>query len=192
MLLSGGYWLSVGYPWQILTAQSALFSIFPPQGIKGMTEPNMTIRGNVSVGSGTVIKSGVYIDGNVMIGDNCQIGPNCYIRGNVSIGNNCKIGHAVEIEESVIGDRVNIEHLSFIGFSVLGNNIILGAGTTTADRRHDRGSIKVNIKEELVDSELVHLGAFIGDMVRTGINTSVYPGRKLHYHSYTLPGEQVK
>lgn len=192
VLRSDGYWLAVGYPWHILTAQQQVFKVYPPSGISGTVEPGAVIKGNVEIGTGTVIKSGVYIDGNVRIGDNCVIGPNCYIRGNVTVGNSCKIGHAVEIEEAVIGDKVNIEHLSFVGFSVLGNDIILGAGTTTADRRHDRGVIKVNIKEELIDSGLVHLGAFIGDKVRTGIHTSIYPGRKLHYHSYTLPGERVK
>lgn len=189
---SHGYWLSVGYPWHILTSQKELFALQPSSKIEGTIEPQTTIKGNVCIGKNSVVKNGVYIDGNVHIGENCVIGPNCYIRGNVTIGNDCKIGHAVEIEEAVIGDKVNIEHLSFVGFSVLGNNIILGAGTTTADRRHDRGNIKVNIKEELIDTGLVHLGAFIGDMVRTGIHTSIFPGRKLHNHSYTLPGEIVK
>lgn len=187
-----GYWLSVGYPWHILLANKALLQRESQSGVLGTIEPNVVMKGNIEVGEGTVIRSGVYIDGSVKIGRNCVIGPNCYIRGNVTIGDDCRIGNAVEIEESVIGDKVNIEHLSFIGYSVLGSNIIIGGGTITADRRHDRDVIQVNIKEELKNTGLYHLGAFIGDMVRTGIHTSIYPGRKLHYHSYTLPGEIVK
>ncbi|MDQ3099009.1 MAG: sugar phosphate nucleotidyltransferase [bacterium] len=186
-----GYWLTIGYPWHILTANERLMPDFKGE-ILGEIEPNVVIKGNVSIGKGTVVKSGTYLDGNIIIGENCIIGPHCYIRGNVDIGNYCKIGSSVEIEHTSIGNKVNIEHLSFIGFSVLGNNIILGGGTVTADRRHDRGSIKVNVKENLVDTGLYHLGAIIGDQVRTGIHTSIYPGRKLAYHSYTSPGEVVK
>ncbi|MDQ3239696.1 MAG: sugar phosphate nucleotidyltransferase [bacterium] len=185
-----GHWFAIGYPWHILLANQALMEKVKGE-ILGEIEPNVTIKGNVMIGKGTVIKSGTYIDGNVMIGENCVIGPNCYIRGTVAIGDNCKLGNAVEIEHSSIGNKVNIEHLSFIGYSVLGNNIILGGGTVTADRRHDRQPIRVNIKEDLVDTGMFHLGAIIGDHVRTGINTSIYPGRKLHYHSFTVPGEIV-
>jgi bifunctional UDP-N-acetylglucosamine pyrophosphorylase/glucosamine-1-phosphate N-acetyltransferase len=187
-----GYWYSVGYPWHILQANTALLGSVISDKNSGEVEPNVVIKGRVSVGKGTLIRSGAYIEGNVVIGENCTIGPNCYIRGNVAIGNNCKIGNGVEIEESVIGDKVNIEHLSFVGYSVIGNDVILGGGTITSDRRHDRASIRVNIKESLIDTGLCHVGAFIGDMVRTGIHTSIYPGRKLHYHSYTHPGEIVR
>ncbi len=186
-----GYWLTVGYPWHILQANEKLMPEIKGN-VQAEVEENVVIKGNVSIGKGTVVKSGTYIDGNVIIGENCSIGPHCYIRGNVDIGDNCKIGSSVEIEHSSIGDKVNIENLSFVGYSVLGNNIILGAGTVTADRRHDRDKIQVNIKENLVNTGLHHLGAIIGDHVRTGINTSIYPGRKLAYHSYTTPGEIVK
>ncbi len=186
-----GYWLTVGYPWHILQANERLMPDIK-MDVQGEVEENVVIKGNVIIGKGTVVKSGTYIDGNVIIGEDCIIGPHTYIRGNVDIGDFCKIGSSVEIEHSSIGNRVNIEHLSFVGYSVLGNNIILGGGTVTADRRHDRGVIKVNVKENLVDTGLYHLGAIVGDHVRTGINTSIYPGRKLAYHSYTSPGEVVK
>jgi bifunctional UDP-N-acetylglucosamine pyrophosphorylase/glucosamine-1-phosphate N-acetyltransferase len=186
-----GYWLTIGYPWHILQANALLLHRIQPQ-INGEIEPNVVIKGTVRIGAGTVVKSGTYIDGNVIIGENCVIGPHTYIRGNVAIGDMCRIGSSVEIEHSSIGNHVNIEHLSFVGYSVLGNNIILGGGTVTADRRHDRKSIRVNSKEQLVDTGLYHLGAIIGDFVRTGVHTSIYPGRKMHYHSYTAPGEIVK
>lgn len=186
-----GHWLTIGYPWHILQAHEVLLPK-TERAVLGAIEEFVVIKGNVRIGEGTVTKSGTYIDGNVIIGRNCVIGPHTYIRGNVVIGDNCKIGSSVEIEHSVIGDKVNIEHLSFIGYSVLGNNIILGGGTVTADRRHDRSNIRVNIKEQLIETGMTHLGAIIGDFVRTGINTSIYPGRKLAYHSYTVPGEVVK
>jgi bifunctional UDP-N-acetylglucosamine pyrophosphorylase/glucosamine-1-phosphate N-acetyltransferase len=185
-----GHWLTIGYPWHILLANEVLMEKIKPD-IQGEIEPNVVIKGNVQIGKGTIVRSGTYIDGSVLIGENCTIGPNCYIRGTVTMGDECKIGNAVEIENSSIGNKVNIEHLSFVGYSVLGNNIILGGGTITADRRHDREPIRVNVKESLVETHMYHLGAIIGDYVRTGVNTSIYPGRKLHYHSYTVPGEVV-
>lgn len=183
-------WLSVGYPWDLLTVNSALVS-----GIKnnsqGKMEKNVTIHGKVTIGKNTKILSGSYIEGNVVVGDNCKIGPNCYLRGNTSIGNNCHVGQAVEIKNSIIMDRAKVPHLSYVGDSVIGENSNLGAGTITANLRHDYKNIKSIVKHEVVDTGLRKFGAIIGDNVHTGINTMIYPGRKIWPGISTKPGEKI-
>ena len=47
------------------------------------------------------------------------------------------------------------------------------------------------VKGQLIDTGRRKLGAIIGDHVHTGINTSIYPGRKLWPHTSTLPGQVV-
>ena len=89
-------------------------------------------------------------------------------------------------------DNSRVGHLSYVGDSVIGENVNLGAGTCIANLRHDGKYIKSEIKGTLADSGLSKLGAFIGDGAKTGINTSIYPGRKIWPGKTTLPGEVVK
>ncbi|MDP6923803.1 MAG: sugar phosphate nucleotidyltransferase [Candidatus Scalindua sp.] len=189
-----GHWLSVGYPWDLIEANNTLVSEIKSdtmRDIRGKVEKNVTIKGELKVGKGTEILSGTYIKGNVVIGENCRIGPNSYLRGNTSIGNGCHIGQAVEIKNSIIMDNAKVPHLSYIGDSVIGNNSNLGAGTITANLKHDNKNVRSAVKGKPVDTGRRKLGTIIADDVHTGINTTIYPGRKIWPGLGTLPGEVV-
>ncbi len=186
------YWFPIGYPWDLLDANSILVESLKRSEIHGNVDKTVTIRGNVVVGKGTNVLAGTYIEGNVIIGEDCKIGPNCYLRGNTSIGDGCHVGQAVEIKNSILGDRSKVPHLSYVGDTVIGNDSNLGAGTITANLRHDGANIKSMVKGDLIDSGRRKFGAIIGDEVHTGINTCIYPGRKLWPRTSTLPGESVK
>ncbi len=185
-----GHWLSIGYPWDLIEANNVLVSKIK-NDIKGKVEKNVIIKGKTKVGKGTRILSGTYIVGNVVIGENCNVGPNCFLRGNTSIGNECHIGQAVEIKNSIIMDKANVPHLSYVGDSVVGENSNLGAGTITANLRHDNKNVKSVVKGKLIDTSRRKLGAIIADDVHTGINTIIYQGRKIWPGVGTRPGEIV-
>ena len=185
------YWLPVTYAWSLLDINE--FFLKQMKGkIDGVVEKGATLNGEVYVGKGSVVKSGAYIEGPVFIGENCRIGPNCFIRASTSIGNNCHVGNAVEIKNSIIYDRTNVAHLSYVGDSVIGYGSNLGAGTIIANLRHDSGNIKSMVNGVLVDTGRRKLGTIIGDNVHTGIHTSIYPGRKIWAGKSTRPGEIVK
>ena len=185
-----GRWLSVGYPWDLIEANSVLVSEMK-NDIKGKVEKNVIVKGKLKAGKGTKILSGTYIKGNVIIGENCLIGPNCYLRGNTSIGNGCHIGQAVEIKNSIIMDNAKVPHLSYIGDSVIGENSNLGAGTITANLKHDNKNVRSVVKGKIVDTGRRKFGTIIADDVHTGINTTIYPGRKIWPGVSTLPGEII-
>ena len=185
----GGYslpswWLDIGKPWDLLAANKKILSQTPGK-IEGIVEEGAVIKGETTVKQGTVIKSGAYIEGPAMIGENSVIGPNCYIRAYTTIGNNVKIGNAVEIKNCIIMDGTNIGHLSYVGDSVIGRGSNFGAGTITANLRHDNGDVSVSVKGERVSSGRRKLGAIIGDDVKTGIGTSISPGVVLHQGART-------
>lgn len=186
-----GFWLPTGYAWDLLKHQEFLMEQYSSMDIFAKVEPGAKLKGSVSVGKGSIIKSGVYVEGPATIGENCIIGPNCYIRKYTSIGNRCRIGASVEIKNSVIMDNVNICHLSYVGDSVVGEGAMLGAGTTIANHRHDDGQVFSFIKGKLVGTERKKLGAIISDNVQTGINTSIYPGRKIWPGMQTRPAQLI-
>ena len=168
-------WMEIGRPWDILTANEILLREQAPQ-ILGEIEAGAMLKGAVSVGLGSIIRSGAYIQGPVLIGQDCDIGPNCYIRPTTCIGDRVRVGNAVEVKNSAIMNGSKIGHLSYVGDSVIGEGCNFGAGTICSNLRHDRKNIKSYVKGERVDSGRRKLGAVMGDNVMTGINTSIYPG----------------
>jgi len=86
----------------------------------------------------------------------------------------------------------HIAHLTYVGDSVVGENCNLGAGTITANVRHDGGSVSSMVKGKKVESGRQKLGAILADQVHTGIHTSLYPGAKIWPQMTTLPGEVVR
>lgn len=188
------HWFPITFPWDLLPANAFLLSCIQKnkKNVAGKLEKHVTLKGNVVIGKGTLVKSGVYIEGPVVIGENCTIGPNAYIRPSTSIGNHCKIGHEVEVKNSILFDKTKIPHLNYLGDSVLGEDVNFAAGTITANVRHDKGVIRSSVKKELVETGREKLGTIIGDHARLGIKTLIYPGRKIWPNKTTLPGEVVK
>lgn len=185
------FWLPITYPWSLLDVNEKIMDSINSD-VYATVEKGVTIKGKVFVGRNSLLRSGTYIEGPVVIGENCDIGPNCYIRPFTSIGNNCNIGNGVEIKNTIIMDNSNVSHLSYIGDSVLGENVNIGGGTIIANRRHDKAEVKSFVNGALVSTGREKLGAIIADNVKIGINTSIYPGRKIWPGKTTLPGEIVK
>ncbi len=186
-----GRWIDIGYPWDLLKANEYLLKGLEGS-CEGTVEPNATIKGEVVIGKGTLIRNGSYIEGPVIIGENCDIGPNCFIRPSTAIGNHVRVGNAVEIKNTIIMTDTHVGHLSYVGDSVIGHRCNFGAGTKVANLRHDGKNIKVMIKNRILDSGRRKLGVIMGDDVHTGINTSINIGTIMEKGRYTYPGEVVK
>ena len=184
--------IQIIYPWDILAINEQVVGKLREDRIEGVVRENVTIDGHVEIGEGTVLLPGVYIEGNVIIGKNCKIGPNCYFRGNTSVGDGCHVGQAVEIKNSILMNGVSAGHLTYIGDSIIGENTNLGAGTITANFRHDGKNHRSDVEGELIDTGRRKFGCIMGDNVHTGIHTSIYPGRKIWNDQSTLPGEIVQ
>lgn len=185
-----GYWLPIGYPWNLLEANEFLLARLEP-AIEGEVSPRAEINGPVRIGRGSVVRAGVVIDGPVYIGEGCSVGPNCWLRPGATLGNGCRVGQATEIKNSILMDGAATPHLSYAGDTIIGAHANFGAGTITANVRHDGGTVRSEVKGELVDTGRKKLGAVLGDHVHTGINTCIYPGRKIWPGASTRPGECV-
>jgi len=173
------FWLDIGKPWDLLEANKLILSNAVMR-IEGTVEEGAVIKGNTIVEPSATIKSGAYIEGPVYIGPECVVGPNCYIRAYTSLGRKVKIGNAVEIKNCIIMENTNVGHLSYVGDSIIGKNSNFGAGTITANLRHDNKAVRVTVKGKRTSSGRRKLGAIIADDVKTGIGTSISPGVVIH------------
>ena len=132
--------------------------------------PNVYIEGDTVIGDNTTIYMGSYIidshigSNNIIftsyiigsnIGDNNQIGPYAYIREGNEIGNNNRLGSFVEFKENIIGNGNKIPHLSFVGNATVNNNVHIGCGVITVNK-------KANSKTGERENTYISDNSFIG------------------------------
>ena len=164
---TGGTWLDVIYPWDILSLNGAILNgIQPVMG--GMVEANVAVKGKVAIGKDTLIRSNSYIVGPAVIGANCEIGPNVCILPTTSIGDNVVIEPFTEVKNSVIGDDVHISSGGTIEDSVIDKSCNIGGHFIACG---DEAEVRIN-------GELHHvtLGAMLGEGCKLGSNVIAQPG----------------
>jgi NDP-sugar pyrophosphorylase family protein len=98
------------------------------------------------------------------------------VRGKVLVGNDCVVGHATEIKNSIMLTGVHAAHFAYVGDSILGNHVNLGAGSRLANLKLDRTNVTVTVADRTYDTGLRKLGAIAGDRVETGCNAVSNPG----------------
>jgi len=117
-------------------------------------EPHTLVKGPCVIGSGTQLLGGVL--------SGTTFGPECRIAG--------------EVEASVWQGYANKRHHGFVGHSVIGEWVNLGALTTTSDLKNNYGDVRVWIDGHEVDSHSPKVGAFVGAHVKTGIGSLLPTG----------------
>jgi len=87
---------------------------------------NSTIKDNTTIYSNTVIE-------NCAVGKNCSLGPFARIRGGSELKDGAELGNFVEANRSNVGKGSKAKHLTYLGDSVLGTKVNIGAGTITCN-----------------------------------------------------------
>lgn len=186
-------WQAIKYPWHVLSMQEQILGRVSGQNIQKSAEISdkaELIGDHIFIDEGVKIMNGATIVGPCSIGKNTIIGQNCLIRGS-NIGENCVIGFCSEICRSFLADNVSTHH-AYIGDSVVDEHVNFGAFSCTTNLRLDKNTIKMKIKDELLDSGLQKLGAVIGQGSQIGSGAKILPGRKLQPDTHLGPNEVYK
>ncbi len=132
--------------------------------------PNVHIEGNTTIDRDCIIGPFTYIKNSVIgnnntiysshifdskIGNNNEIGPYAYIREKNDIGNNNRLGSFIELKNNKISDNNKIPHLSYIGDAIIENNVHIGCGSITVNK-------KVNSKIGQRETTIIKNNAFVG------------------------------
>lgn len=150
------------------------------------------------VGDGIVIEVGArihptaVIEGPVFIGRDADVRPGAYVRGGVWIGEHCVVGTNTEIKRAILLPHAKAPHLNYVGDSILGTGVNLGAGTILSNFRHDGASIRVRDGAGARDTGRRKLGAILGDGVLTGCNSVLHPGAVVGRETQIYPGVQLR
>ena len=185
-----GFWQAIKYPWHILKLMNYFLENQNPQvDPSADIAKTAIIRGNVVIEKNVKIFDNVVIQGPAYIGEGVVIANNSLIRGSM-IGKNSVIGFTTEVARSYLNYDV-WTHSNYIGDSILDYNVSFGSGTVLGNLRFDEKNVKVNIKDQRIDSGINKLGAIIGNGVRFGINVSTNPGVKIGQNTFVGGGVMV-
>ena len=146
----------------------------------------------IFIGQGTVVEPGALIKGPTIIGKDTEIRQGAYIRGECIVGDRCVVGHTTEMKTSVMLNDAKAGHFAYIGNSILGNNVNLGAGTKLANLKLNNSNIIIKIKDIIHNTGIRKFGAIMGDRVETGCNSVTNPGTMLGKESLVYPCVSVK
>ncbi len=176
-----GCWVDLGYPWDILSANQIVMNEWYESRIAAdlVLEPGAQIRGPVVIEPGVVVKAGANIIGPCFIGANSFIGHSALVRNYTSIGADSIVGFGVEMKNAVLFNQTETGRLSFIGDSIIGENVNIGSGTVMVNINLDQSPVEVDICGESINSGLIKLGSFVGDNTWIGAGHTLLPGTKI-------------
>jgi len=154
----------------------------------------------VFLDTGTVLEPSAIIKGPALIGKGCEIRQGAYLRGNVVIGDHCVIGHNTEIKNSILMNHTEAGHFNYIGDSILGSYVNLGAGSrlanlefrSPADKRDVLfPRILIEVEGEEIHTGRSKFGAVLGDYVEIGCNAVLSPAVLMGKESWVYPNVTV-
>ncbi len=111
--------------------------------INTVFEGDVSIGNNVSIGANCVIKDSKIADDvvilpmsvldNASVGKGSKVGPFARLRPGAVLSDDTHVGNFVEIKKSFVGVGSKVNHLTYIGDSMIGKNVNIGAGTITCN-----------------------------------------------------------
>jgi NDP-sugar pyrophosphorylase family protein len=149
------------------------------------------LSSSIQLGKGCVIEPGALMKEACIIDDYTEVRQGAYLRGACLVGNRCLVGHTSEMKNAVMMDDAKAGHFAYIGDSILGNNVNLGAGTKLANLKMTDSPVVFRIEKKKYETGLRKFGAIIGDRVETGCNSVTSPGTLLGKDSMVFPNTTV-
>ena len=133
-------------------------------------------EGRVAVHRNAVIENGVHLIGPCLIEAGAVVRHAAYVRPWTWACQNSVIGHCTEVKHSVLLPGAKAPHFNYVGDSILGAGVNLGAGAKLSNLRHDGGEVHAWVDDERVATGMRKFGAILGDGVQLGCNVVTNPG----------------
>lgn len=181
-------------PWSLLgTPLDELLAALPSAAIEIGLSPDVHLVGDgFTIGAGSRIAPGAVLEGPLVIGRDVEIRAGAYLRGGCWIGDGCVVGASTELKRAILLPRAHAPHLNYVGDSILGRGVNLGAGTILSNFRHDGREVRIPHGGERLATGRRKLGAILGDGVLTGCNCVLHPGTIVGAGTQIYPGVQLR
>jgi bifunctional UDP-N-acetylglucosamine pyrophosphorylase / glucosamine-1-phosphate N-acetyltransferase len=138
------------------------------------------------IGRDTVIYPNTVIEAGVTIGAGCKIGPFARLRPGTKLEDNVEIGNFVELCRAEVGRKSKVKHHTYLGDTVVGENVNIGAGTITAN--YDG---KDKNRTVIGNGAFIGVGAVLIAPVKIGADAVVGAGSVVTRNKNVKSGETV-
>ena len=129
-------------------------------------------QGAVVLEAGVEVRHGTRLEGPVFVGARTKV-LGGFIRAS-AFGPDCRV-HG-EVAASVFLGYANKSHDGFVGHSVVGHWVNLGALTTTSNLKNTYGPVRLDLDGERIETGRQNLGTLFGDHAKTAIGTMLATG----------------
>jgi len=147
---------------------------------------------HIAIAHDCVIEPGAVIIGPAVIGDGVCIRTGAYVRENVVLGAGSIVGAHSEIKGSILFPNAKAPHQAYVGDSILGRDVNLGAGTILSNVKNIGREVTFSAGGQVIHTGLRKFGAVLGDGCKTGCNTVLNPGVLLGRRSVTYPNATLR
>ena len=148
-------------------------------------------KGPVMIEQGAIIEPSTHFIGPCFVGKGATIRHGAYIRENAWICSSALVGHCTEVKHSILLPGAKAQHFNYVGDSILGKGVNLGAGVKLSNLRNDGTEIYLRIGESRIASGLRKFGAILGEGCQLGCNAVTNPGTVLGIDSIVWPNATV-
>ena len=148
-------------------------------------------NGPVIIQSGALIEPSTHFIGPCFVGNTAIVRHGAYVRANAWICSGALVGHCSEIKHSVLLPGSKAPHFNYVGDSILGSNVNLGAGVKLSNLRNDGTEVYLRLEELRIPSGLRKFGAILGEGCQLGCNAVTNPGTILGNDSVVWPNVTV-
>lgn len=179
--------LEVDAPWDVLSRLDA-FAADMPTGGSGSVHPTAIVEGPLFLGEGASVGPFAYLQGPVYLAPGAQVGHAAYLRGPVVLGPDTRVMHASEVKRSLMLGGARAPHFNYVGDSVVGHDVNLGAGVKLANFKTTGTEVKVAGR----GTGLRKFGAALGDGVSIGCNAVLAPGTLVGRGTVIYNGAMVR
>lgn len=147
---------------------------------------------NIWIHKNAHVFESAYIMGPCIIDDGAEIKHCAFIRGGVIIGKNSVLGNSCEAKNAILFDNVQVPHFNYVGDSILGSHAHMGAGSITSNVKSDKKLVVIKSGDEVLETGIKKVGAFLGDNVEIGCNCVLNPGTFIGPNSRIYPLTSVR
>ncbi len=147
---------------------------------------------NIWIHKNAHVFESAYIMGPCIIDDGAEIRHCAFIRGGVIIGKNSVLGNSCEAKNAILFDNVQVPHFNYVGDSILGSHAHMGAGSITSNVKSDKKLVVIKSGDEVLETGIKKVGAFLGDNVEIGCNCVLNPGTFIGPNSRIYPLTSVR
>ena len=134
----------------------------------------------------------VEIEGPCYIGKNAEIRHSAYLRKGSWICEGALVGHSTEVKNSILLPNSKAPHFNYVGDSILGFGVNLGAGSKLSNVRNDRKEVILTMENGTrIKSGIRKIGALIGDESQLGCNVVSNPGTMIPPKTFVPPNETL-